>query len=353
MKLLHVVGTRPNFPKLAPVYRAGRKAGLTQTVVHTGQHYDEALSTSFFDDLGIPAPDINLAVGSMSHASQTARIMERIEPVLEDHRPDWLVVYGDVNSTAAAALVASKMGVRIAHVEAGLRSFDRTMPEEINRLVTDRLADLLLTPSRDAACLLKAEGEPDEEIVFVGNVMIDTLTYALEAARRLGFRESLGITTDPVVVTLHRPSNVDDPARMREVGRALSAIAKERPVIFPLHPRTAQRLRAENVDFGGVTLMEPLRYMEMLNLVDGAFAVVTDSGGLQEETTALGIPCFTVRPNTERPITITEGTNQLVPDPAPLPELVRAAARPSAPRRPEGWDGHAAERIIGALVARG
>jgi UDP-N-acetylglucosamine 2-epimerase (non-hydrolysing) len=279
--------------------------------------------------------------------------MERIEPVLEDHRPDWLVVYGDVNSTAAAALVASKMGVRIAHVEAGLRSFDRTMPEEINRLVTDRLADLLLTPSRDAASLLKAEGEPDEEIVFVGNVMIDTLTYALEGARRLGFRQSLGITTDPVVVTLHRPSNVDDPARMRAVGRALSAIAKERPVIFPLHPRTAQRLRAENVDFGGVTLMEPLRYMEMLNLVDGAFAVVTDSGGLQEETTALGIPCFTVRPNTERPITITEGTNQLVPDPAPLPELVRAAARPSSPRRPEGWDGHAAERIIDALVARG
>jgi UDP-N-acetylglucosamine 2-epimerase (non-hydrolysing) len=352
MKLLHVVGTRPNFPKLAPVYRAGAVNGLAQIVVHTGQHYDESLSSSFFDDLGIPAPDINLEVGSLTHAVQTARIMERIEPVLVTERPDWLVVYGDVNSTAAAALVASKLGVRIAHVEAGLRSFDRTMPEEINRLVTDRLADLLLTPSRDADEQLRTEGEPESEIVFVGNVMIDTLIYSLQAARKTGYRDSLGVGDRAVAVTLHRPSNVDDPARMRVIAAALREIAVERPVIFPVHPRTAQRLRDDAISFGDVRLVEPLRYMEMLDLVDGAFAVITDSGGLQEETTALGVPCFTVRPNTERPVTITEGTNQLVLDPSRLPTLVRGASRNGKSRLPEGWDGHAAERIIEALLAR-
>jgi UDP-N-acetylglucosamine 2-epimerase (non-hydrolysing) len=352
MKLLHVVGTRPNFPKLAPVFRAGIAAGLSQVVVHTGQHYDDALSHSFFDDLGIPAPEINLGVGSLSHAAQTARIMERIEPVLVAERPDWLVVYGDVNSTAAAALVAAKLGIRIAHVEAGLRSFDRTMPEEINRLVTDRLADLLLTPSRDADVQLHREGEPDSEIVFVGNVMIDTLCYSLQEARKTGFRKSIGVGADAVAVTLHRPSNVDDPKRMRVIAAALREIAQERPVVFPVHPRTAQRLRDDAISFDGVRLLEPLRYMEMLDLVDGAFAVITDSGGLQEETTALGVPCFTVRPNTERPITISEGTNRLVLDPAELPSLVRGASRNGATRRPDGWDGHAAERIIEALSTR-
>lgn len=352
MKLLHVVGARPNFPKLAPVYRAAIQRRLAQVVVHTGQHYDEGLSSSFFDDLGIPAPDVNLAVGSLSHAAQTARIMERIEPVLAEHRPDWLVVYGDVNSTAAAALVAAKMGIRIAHVEAGLRSFDRAMPEEINRIVTDRLADLLLTPSHDASARLREEGEPDAEIVFVGNVMIDTLCYSLDAARKLGFRRSIGVGDDAVVVTLHRPSNVDDPTRIREIAAALALIATERPVIFPVHPRTAQRLRDEAIPFGKVRLMEPVRYMEMLDLVDGAFAVVTDSGGLQEETTALGVPCFTLRANTERPVTITEGTNQLVPDLGRLPELVRQATRSHPPRRPEGWDGQAASRIVDALSSR-
>jgi UDP-N-acetylglucosamine 2-epimerase (non-hydrolysing) len=352
MKLLHVVGTRPNFPKLAPVYRAAHSLGIPQRVVHTGQHYDDALSTSFFDDLGIPEPDLNLEVGSGSHAAQTARIMERIEPLLMAERPDWLVVYGDVNSTAAAALVAAKLGIRIAHVEAGLRSFDRSMPEEINRLVTDRLADLLLTPSRDASEQLRKEGEPENEIVFVGNVMIDTLCHSLETARRTGFRRSLGVGDDAVAVTLHRPSNVDDPERMRTIAGALREIARERPVIFPVHPRTTQRMREEAISFGDVRLLEPLRYLEMLDLVDGAFAVVTDSGGLQEETTALGVPCFTVRPNTERPITITEGTNQLVPDPARLPELVRRASRNGTPRRPDGWDGRAAERIVEALAER-
>lgn len=352
MKLLHVVGTRPNFPKLAPVFRAAAAAGMPQRVVHTGQHYDDAMSHSFFTDLGIPAPDINLEVGSLSHARQTARIMERIEPVLLAETPTWLIVYGDVNSTAAAALVAAKLGIRIAHVEAGLRSFDRGMPEEINRLVTDRLADLLLTPSRDADEQLEREGEPPDEIVFVGNVMIDTLFYSLQEARQTNFRRSLGVGNDAVVVTLHRPSNVDDPARMRVIAQALRDIAVTRPVIFPMHPRTAQRMRDYAIPLEGVRTLEPLRYLEMLDLVDGAFAVVTDSGGLQEETTALGVPCFTVRPNTERPITISEGTNQLVLDPVELPALVSNASRAGTLRRPDGWDGHAAERIIKALLSR-
>jgi len=352
MKLLHVVGARPNFPKVAPVFRAGVAAGLEQAVVHTGQHYDDALSASFFRDLGLREPEINLEVGSLSHAVQTARIMERFEPVLIQQAPDWVVVYGDVNSTAAAALVAAKLSVRIAHVEAGLRSHDRSMPEEINRLVTDRLANLLLAPSRDAIDNLKAEGEPDDEIAFVGNVMIDTLCHSLEEARRTGFRDSLGVGRDAVVVTLHRPSNVDEPNRLAAVAAALREIATERPVIFAVHPRTTQRLKSAGISLGDVRVLPPIRYVEMLDLVDGAFAVVTDSGGLQEETTALGIPCFTVRENTERPVTITEGTNRLVPNPEDLPGAVRGAERPANPKRPEGWDGRAGERVISALRDR-
>jgi UDP-N-acetylglucosamine 2-epimerase (non-hydrolysing) len=343
MHLLHVVGARPNFPKLAPVYRAARRAALTQVVVHTGQHYDEAMSASFFRELEIAEPEVNLEVGSASHAVQTARIMERIEPVLLDQRPDWVLVYGDVNSTVAAALVAVKLGIRVAHVEAGLRSYDRTMPEEINRVVTDRIVDLLLTPSRDADVTLRAEGVPEARIAFVGNVMIDSLFHALGHARRESAPEGT------VLVTLHRPSNVDDPARLRAIADALRAIAEERPVLFPLHPRTRQRLEAQGVDLGRVQLREPMPYREMLAYMAGAHAVVTDSGGLQEETTALGVPCFTVRENTERPITIVEGTNQLVRDLATLPALVRAAERPLTPRRPEGWDGHAGDRVIRAL----
>jgi UDP-N-acetylglucosamine 2-epimerase (non-hydrolysing) len=356
MKLLHVVGARPNFPKLAPVHRAARARGVAQLVVHTGQHYDEIMSGSFLRDLELGEPEINLAVGSDTHARQTARIMERIEPVLLDERPDWVVVYGDVNSTMAAAIVASKLGIRIAHVEAGLRSHDRTMPEEINRLVTDRLADLLLTPSRDADEALRREGEPEEEIVFVGNVMIDTLFHTLEAARRTRARERLGLEPgEAVVVTLHRPSNVDDPARLEAIVGALREIAAEQPVVFPVHPRTAARLRAAGLSLDGapgLRALEPVGYLEMLDLVADARVVVTDSGGLQEETTALGVPCLTVRENTERPVTITEGTNRLVPEPDRLPELVRQARRtPDAPR-PEGWDGHAAERVVEALLAR-
>ena len=352
MKLLHVVGARPNFPKVAPVFRAGVAAGLEQAVVHTGQHYDDALSASFFRDLGLREPEINLEVGSLSHAVQTARIMERFEPVLIKQAPDWVVVYGDVNSTAAAALVAAKLSVRIAHVEAGLRSNDRSMPEEINRLVTDRLANLLLAPSRDAIENLKREGEPDDEIAFVGNVMIDTLCHSLEEARKTGFRDSLGVGRDAVVVTLHRPSNVDEPGRLAAIAGALREIAAHRPVIFAVHPRTTQRLNAAGISLGNVRMLPPVRYIEMLDLVDGAFAVVTDSGGLQEETTALGIPCFTGRENTERPVTITEGTNRLVPNPEDLPGAVRAAERPAHPKRPEGWDGRAGERVIAALRDR-
>src|SRR5688500_71556 len=354
MKLLHVVGARPNFPKLAPVHRAGREtAGITQVVVHTGQHYDEDLSGAFFRDLDIPAPDINLDVGSASHAQQTARIMERIEPVLERERPDWVLVYGDVNSTVAAVLVASKMGLRTAHVEAGLRSGDRRMPEEINRLVTDRLADLLLTPSRDADVALRREGEPEDEIVFVGNVMIDTLHFSLRAVLEPGLRNTLALDAAPVVVTLHRPSNVDDPERLAEVAHALRAIAEERPVVFPVHPRTRARLAAAGLDVGRVRLLDPLAYPQMLDLVDAAHVVVTDSGGLQEETTALGVPCLTVRDSTERPVTVTEGTNRLVPDPRELVEAVRGVpARGSFGRIPEGWDGAAGPRVIEALVSR-
>lgn len=352
MLVLHVVGARPNFPKLAPVHRAGVAAGVDQVVVHTGQHYDDAMSGAFFRDLGIPEPDVDLGVGSASHAVQTARIMERIEPVLERRHPDWVAVYGDVNSTMAAAIVAVKLGLRVAHVEAGLRSRDWSMPEEINRIVTDRLASLLLTPSRDADVTLRAEGEPESEIMFVGNVMIDSLFHALPTARASGFRARLGVDGGAVIVTLHRPSNVDDPARLAAIARALRDVSTEHQVIFPAHPRTQQRLRDAGIDLGAVRLLEPVAYAEMLDLVQDAHVVVTDSGGLQEETTALGVPCITVRENTERPITITEGTNRLVPDPAELASAVRAVRRPTSPPRPEGWDGRAGERVIAALRAR-
>lgn len=354
MKVLHVVGARPNFPKLAPVHRALRAAGVEQVVIHTGQHYDEALSAAFFRDLGIPAPDLDLAVGSASHAVQTARIMERFEPVLTAHAPDWLLVYGDVNSTLAAAVVAAKLGIAVAHVEAGLRSGDLRMPEEINRIVTDRLANLLLTPSRDADATLRAEGEPESEIEFVGNVMIDSLFFALERARSLAYSESVGLQRgQAIVVTLHRPSNVDDASRLAELCMTLRRLAERHPVIFPAHPRTRQRIEAARLELGGVKVLPPVGYLEMVDLVENARAVVTDSGGLQEETTALGVPCFTLRENTERPVTITEGTNQLVRSVAALFAMVDGAAPVSGARRPEGWDGAAAERIRDALMARG
>ncbi len=349
VRLLHVVGARPNLPKLAPVHRAAAQRGLTQIVVHTGQHYDDALSAAFFRDLNLPTPDVNLGVGSHSHAVQTARVMERLEPVIQAARPDWVVLYGDVNSTVAAALVAAKLGVPSAHVEAGLRSDDRRMPEEVNRIIADRLASILLTPSRDAEHRLRAEGEPTDEIVFVGNVMIDSMLYVLPRARANAHDWTEGAR--PIVVTLHRPSNVDDPARLASLAAALSELAGDRPVVFPVHPRTRERLHAAGIAMPGVRLMEPVGYIEMLALVDAAHAVITDSGGIQEETTVLGVPCFTVRETTERPITVSEGTNVMAWDPATLPGLVRAARRLDQPRSPEGWDGRAGERVVDALIA--
>jgi UDP-N-acetylglucosamine 2-epimerase (non-hydrolysing) len=348
MRLLHVVGARPNIPKLAPVYRAAAARGVAQVVVHTGQHYDDALSAAFFRDLELPQPDINLEVGSHTHAVQTARILERLEPIVQAEHPDWVVVYGDVNSTLAAVLVAAKLGVPSAHVEAGLRSGDRAMPEEINRIIADRLASRLFTPSRDADETLRREGEPPDKIVFVGNVMIDSVLQALPRARVL---EPRWRGTDrPVVVTLHRPSNVDDPRRLAALCEALAAVAVERQVVFPAHPRTQERLRAGGVSMLGVTVIDPLGYLEMLALVDGAHAVITDSGGLQEETTVLGVPCFTVRTTTERPVTVREGTNVMVRNPSEIPAGVRAAKRRPNPTRPEGWDGRAGERVVAALV---
>jgi UDP-N-acetylglucosamine 2-epimerase (non-hydrolysing) len=349
MKLLHVVGARPNFPKLAPVYRAACGAALGQVVVHTGQHYSDALSGEFFRDLDLPEPDLNLGVGSGTHAAQTAATMLGLEPVLLRERPDWVVVYGDVNSTVAAALVASKLGLSIAHVEAGLRSGDRTMPEEINRIVTDRLADLLLTPSHDADDTLRREGEPEEEIRFVGNVMVDSLKHAvarLESRGRLSTPEGPA----PVVVTLHRPSNVDHPARLSAIMESLRRIAEERPVVFPAHPRTRERLTRATLALGAVKVVEPAGYLDMVALIHGSWAVVTDSGGLQEETTVLGIPCFTVRDTTERPVTVWQGTNRLVPDPGDLLEAVRNARRVAVPPRIEGWDGNAGTRIVAELM---
>ena len=320
--------------------------------MHTGQHYDDSLSSEFFHQLDIPAPNIELLVGSQSHAVQTARIMERLEPVLLEQSPDWTLVYGDVNSTVAAALVAAKLRKRVAHVEAGLRSHDRTMPEEINRIVTDRVADLLFTPSRDADAALRSEGEPEDEIVFVGNVMIDSLFFALKTAgNSIDGHEERG-KAEEVVVTLHRPSNVDDEVRFTAIARALRTIAEERPVIFPMHPRTKARAENFGIDLGRVQVTAPLPYVPMLRRVAQAHSVVTDSGGLQEETTALGVPCLTLRPNTERPVTIVEGTNRLVPDPYALPAAVKSVNRDRSFSRPEGWDGKAAERIVAALIAR-
>ena len=344
--------------KVAPVIRAGRAAGLDQVLVHTGQHYDHAMSDAFFRDLDLPQPDINLEVGSGSHAAQTAGIMVAFEPVLEEAAPDWVLVYGDVNSTIACALVAAKAGIRIAHVEAGLRSRDRSMPEELNRLLTDQLADLCLTPSRDGDDNLRAEGIPESRIQFVGNVMVDTLRHLLNAARSTRAPEKFGLADGPYAfVTLHRPSNVDVPETLAELLAALNELAADMPVIFPIHPRT--RSRIEQFGLRGladrVRLIEPLGYLESIALVDRSRLVLTDSGGLQEETTVLGIPCLTARPNTERPITVSEGTNQLVASTraAVLEAVHRVLRLPlngKQLRVPELWDGQAAERIIARLA---
>ena len=356
--LLSVVGARPNFMKLAPVARAAaRRTGLRHVIVHTGQHYDAGMSDAFFAELGIPRPDHNLEVGSGSHAAQTALIMQRFEPVVLAERPDAVLVYGDVNSTVAAALVAAKLGIKVAHVEAGLRSRDWTMPEEINRVVTDRLADWLLTPSRDANDNLRAEGVEAQRVHLVGNVMIDTLVASLPRARASGAAARIGVEGRRFAfVTLHRPNNVDAPATLREILDTLGELATRLAVVFPVHPRT----RARIADLGwtapagaALQLLEPIPYLETLGLEDQAALVVTDSGGLQEETTYLGVPCLTVRPSTERPITVTAGTNRLVKAEraAILAAAEQALRAPRGAARPiERWDGRAAERILEVLV---
>jgi UDP-N-acetylglucosamine 2-epimerase (non-hydrolysing) len=352
MRVTHVVGARPNLPKLAPVHHALARLGGEQRIIHTGQHYDAALSGDFFEHLEIPAPDVNLGVGSGTHAEQTARVLERIAPVLEREAPDWLVVYGDVNSTVAAALAASKLGIRTAHVEAGLRSFDRTMPEEINRIVTDRLVDLLLTPSRDADAQLLREGEATEKIQFIGNVMIDTLLRILPRVDGPATLSRLEVPAESVIVTLHRPSNVDDPRRLERIVAALRAISTTRAVVLAAHPRTRRAIAEGHLELGTIRLLDPLPYTDLLALMSEAHAVVTDSGGVQEETTVLGVPCFTLRPNTERPITIECGTNTLVPEPEALVERVDRARRPTRPPTIEGWDGRAGERAAEAISRR-
>ena len=354
MKLLHVVGARPNFPKVAPVFRAGVAAGLEQAVVHTGQHYDDALSASFFRDLGLREPEINLEVGSLSHAVQTARIMERFEPVLIKQAPDWVMVYGDVNSTVAAALTAAKLQIPVAHIEAGLRSFDRTMPEELNRIVTDQLAEQLYIHSPEAEDNLHAEGIPAERIHLVGNTMIDTLVALEGRFRSAGAAAKLGVGPGGfVLVTLHRPALVDGPLLAETVAR-LAALARELPVVFPVHPRTRAMMESIEAEHPGLLLCEPLGYLDFLSLLADARAVLTDSGGIQEETTYLGIPCFTLRANTERPITLTAGTNTLLGlDPAAIAKIPEAlATRPAKPSEPPPlWDGHAAERIAEIIGA--
>ncbi|MDX2042617.1 MAG: UDP-N-acetylglucosamine 2-epimerase (non-hydrolyzing) [Acidobacteriota bacterium] len=358
MKILNVVGARPNFMKMAPIIAAiqRRAQEVAQVLVHTGQHYDETMSASFFRDLQMPAPDINLEIGSGTHAEQTAMVMLALEPVLIAERPDWVVVGGDVNSTLAAALTAAKLGIKIAHVEAGLRSFDRAMPEEINRVLTDRISDLLLTPSKDADRNLLAEGIAPERIVCVGNVMIDSLFAQVERARQSTILADLNVSPRQFgVVTLHRPSNVDDAATLKNIFAALTAIAAELPIVFPIHPRTKARLAEFGIEAPPtLNLIEPLGYRDFLQLWSNARLVLTDSGGLQEETTALGIPCLTLRDNTERPITIEQGTNRLVG--RELASIVAAAVeilnseQPRQPRIPDLWDGRAAERIVEALL---
>lgn len=357
MRILSVVGARPNVMKLAPVHRAlGRFPGVEHVVVHTGQHYDEAMADVFFSDLQLPAPQYNLGVGSGPHGKQTAAILERCEGVCETLRPAWVLVYGDVNSTVAAALAAVKLGIRVAHVEAGLRSHDRRMPEEHNRVVTDHLADLLFAPSRDAVDNLLAEGMATERVAFVGNVMIDTLVAALPAARAAQAASRLGLVAGQyAVVTLHRPSNVDDPVALGTVADSLAAIARRMPVVFPLHPRSRKHLEAFGLldRIGAVRLLAPQSYLEMLSLVESARLVITDSGGLQEETTFLGVPCFTVRANTERPITVTHGTNTLVVDRRRLADTVLGQVVVRKQPTIEGWDGRAGERIGAALCSDG
>lgn len=343
--------------KIAPIIEALRPvSNIKQLLINTGQHYDESMAGGFFKELGLPRPDRDLGVGSGSHAVQTAKIMIAFEEICLAERPDLVVVVGDVNSTLAASLVAAKLVIPLAHVEAGLRSFDRTMPEEVNRMVTDRLADLLFTPSRDANENLRAEGTPEGRIHLVGNVMIDTLSRHLPMARLERIRDRIPVEDGAyAVLTLHRPSNVDRPETFRDILKAVRAIASKMPVVFPVHPRTRARLQEFGLEteLDGVILTEPFGYIDFLSLTSHARLVLTDSGGLQEESTALGIPCLTLRENTERPVTVTHGTNRVVGTrTADILDGVEQALGATAERRiPDLWDGHAAERIGDVITA--
>src|SRR6478672_8147690 len=356
MRIVYVVGTRPNLVKTAPVVGAlrARLPEAGHTVVHTGQHYDRLMSEVFFEELGMPEPDHMLEVGSGSHAQQTARTMERLEPVLAAEEPDLVVVPGDVNSTVAAALTAAKMGIAVAHVESGLRSFDRTMPEELNRIVADELSELLFLHSDEAVENLRAEGIADERMHFVGNTMIDTLVALEDRFRSLGTAARLGVEPGGfLLVTLHRPALVDGPL-LPHAMTELSALAGEMPVVFPVHPRTRKMIGGD-VTSPGLMLTEPIGYLDFLSLMSDSRAVLTDSGGIQEETTYLGTPCFTLRDNTERPVTIRSGTNTLLGlEPAAIATIPAALAEgPKGPSEPPPlWDGHAAERVADVVAAR-
>ena len=364
IKILIIAGARPNFMKVAPIIRAGtdynarRRDGepeLQWRLVHTGQHYDHKMSEVFFQELGIPAPDVNLEVGSGSHAAQTAQIMLKFEPICEQERPDWVVVVGDVNSSMACTLVASKLGVRVAHVEAGLRSFDRSMAEEINRLVTDALADLLLTPSADGDANLLREGVPAEKIRLVGNVMIDTVVANLEQARSRALPRALGFSAGGFVyVTLHRPSNVDNRQSLECIVAELRDLSRRLPVVFPMHPRTRKMCGQFGISLEetpSFKILEPIGYHDSLCLTESARLVLTDSGGLQEESTFFRTPCLTLRPNTERPATVTVGSNRLTSVSQLRADFERVLGQPKRLGAiPPLWDGRAAERIVRELT---
>ncbi|HJT30482.1 MAG TPA: UDP-N-acetylglucosamine 2-epimerase (non-hydrolyzing) [Pirellulales bacterium] len=352
MKLLAVVGARPNFMKIAPLmWEIERREGIDACLVHTGQHYDQQMSQLFFEELRIPRPDANLEVGSGSHAVQTAEVMKRFEPVLIDERPDAVVVVGDVNSTFACALTAVKLGVPVAHIEAGLRSFDRSMPEEVNRVLTDAISTWLFTTERGAADNLRREGIAGERVHFVGNLMIDTLLACRDRSERSSIIEQLGLNAGGYgVLTLHRPSNVDDPSVFQALAAAIERVQQELPIVFPVHPRTRQALAGwAPARMPNLRLTGPLGYLDFLKLTAHARLVLSDSGGIQEETTVLGVPCLTLRANTERPATIDQGTNRLVGmDPERIVDAALGVLHspPSTGRVPELWDGQAARRIV-------
>ena len=359
-RLILIVGARPNFMKIAPIMQelAHHPDHIATMLVHTGQHYDAAMSEVFFEQLGIPRPDIDLGIGSDTHARQTAAIMTAFEPIVLDWKPDMVLVVGDVNSTVACALVASKLGVQVAHVEAGLRSFDRAMPEEINRLLTDQLSDLLFVTEESGLVNLRREGIPEEKIFMVGNVMIDTLLEHRDRAIALDVPAKMGVAhREYGVLTLHRPSNVDDPQALERLFTAIGTIASDVPLLFPVHPRTRPSLQrsaliAALVEQQHLRLLDPLGYLEFIGLLASARVVLTDSGGIQEETTVLGIPCLTLRTSTERPVTVEHGTNHLVgvETDAIVNAWQKVKSDTTAPQMPTHWDGQAARRIVEILL---